>query len=40
MSWSMPTNEKCPQCGDYMVEKGNKLLCSVDTCGFACENKK
>lgn len=40
MSWAKPTNEKCPQCGAYMVEKGNKLLCSVDTCGFACENKK
>ena len=40
MSWAKPTNEKCPQCGAYMVEKGNKLLCSVDTCGYTCENKK
>ena len=25
MSWQKPSNEKCPDCGSYMVEKGNKL---------------
>ena len=28
MSWQKPSKEKCPKCGSYMVEKGNKLLCS------------
>ncbi len=40
MSWAKPTNEKCPQCNSYMVEKGNKLLCSAESCGYTCENKK
>ncbi len=39
MSWAKPTDKKCPQCGKYMIEKGNKLLCSEDTCGYTCENK-
>ena len=25
---------KCPKCGSYMVEKGNKLVCSQETCGY------
>ena len=40
MSWAKPSKELCPECGSYMVEKGNKLLCSVETCGYTCENKK
>lgn len=40
MSWAKPSKESCPECGSYMVEKGNKLLCSVETCGYTCENKK
>ena len=27
-------HEKCPKCGSYMVEKGNKLLCANETCGY------
>lgn len=38
MSWSKPTIEKCPECGSYMVEKGNKLLCSAEGCGYTCMN--
>lgn len=34
MSWQKPSKEKCPQCGNYMVEKGNKLLCSDEHCGY------
>mgnify|MGYP000936857346 CR=1 FL=1 len=34
MSWQKPSNKKCPVCGNYMVEKGNKLLCSQETCGY------
>ena len=34
MSWQKPSKEKCPQCGGYMVEKGNKLLCADEKCGY------
>ncbi len=37
MSWAKPTNEKCPECGSYMVEKGSKLLCSDKECGYSCD---
>ena len=34
MSWQKPSMEKCPECGGYMVEKGNKLACADAQCGF------
>ncbi|MCR4629603.1 MAG: type I DNA topoisomerase [Clostridium sp.] len=34
MSWQKPSSEKCPNCGTYMVEKGNKLMCANKNCGF------
>lgn len=39
MSWAKPSAQKCPECGAYMVEKGNKLLCSEKNCGYSVENK-
>ena len=39
MSWAKPTDNKCPNCGSYMVEKGNKLLCSLEGCGYSCSKK-
>ena len=39
MSWQKPSKERCPRCGSYMVEKGNKLCCSNEQCGFV-ENKE
>ncbi len=38
MSWSKPSAKMCPTCGKYMVEKGNKLACSDEQCGYV-ENK-
>ena len=38
MSWQKPVDKKCPECGSYMVEKGNKILCSNEECGYK-ENK-
>ena len=35
MSWQKPSTVKCPECGEYMVEKGNKLLCSNAQCGHS-----
>ena len=37
MSWQKPSKKKCPKCGNYMVEKGNKLVCSQETCGYVEE---
>ncbi len=34
MSWQKPSKEKCPECGSYMVEKGNKLVCANEHCGY------
>ena len=34
MSWQKPVSKKCPKCGGYMVEKGNKIACADETCGY------
>ena len=39
MVWQRPSNEKCEKCGSVMVEKGNKLVCADEHCGFMKENK-
>ena len=33
MSWQKPAEKKCLECGSYMVEKGNKLVCANEECG-------
>ena len=33
MSWDMPTGEKCPKCGKYLVKKGKQIKCSA--CDYA-----
>lgn len=40
MSWQKPSREKYPKCGSYMVEKGNKLLCASETCGYRMDLSK
>ncbi|MGL5434467.1 MAG: type I DNA topoisomerase [Lachnospiraceae bacterium] len=35
MSWQKPSTEKCPKCGNYMVEKGKKLVCVDEQCGYS-----
>ena len=40
MSWQKPSKEKCPVCGSYMVEKGNKLVCANETCGHVTAKKE
>ena len=34
MVWQKPSGEKCPECGSLMLEKGNKLVCVSETCGY------
>lgn len=40
MSWQKPSEERCPKCQTYMVEKGNKLVCQNEQCGYSMERKK
>ncbi|MDO4340848.1 MAG: type I DNA topoisomerase [Eubacteriales bacterium] len=40
MSWQKPSAKKCPSCGSYMVEKGNKLACSDPACGYVEQKQK
>ena len=40
MSWQKPSEKKCPDCGGYMVEKGNKLVCADEKCGYVENMKK
>lgn len=34
MSWQKPSTEKCPTCGGPMIEKGSKIVCMDNQCGF------
>ena len=34
MSWQKPVSKKCPKCGGYMIEKGNKIVCADGNCGY------
>lgn len=34
MSWQKPSEKKCPKCGGFMLEKGNKLVCGDEQCGY------
>lgn len=34
MSWQKPSEKKCPKCQGMMVEKGNKLVCMDEQCGY------
>jgi DNA topoisomerase-1 len=40
MSWQKPSTQTCPQCGAYMVEKGSKLLCSNEQCGYSADKRE
>ena len=34
MVWQRPVAEKCPRCGSVLLQKGTKLVCSDENCGF------
>ncbi len=34
MTWQKPSREKCPECGEVLVEKGAKLACMNEKCGY------
>ena len=37
MSWQKPSKERCPICGKVLLEKGQKLVCMDESCGFVKE---
>lgn len=43
MSWDKPTGEKCPICGEALIEKGNsknkKIVCRNSKCNYGKQNK-
>lgn len=40
MTWQKPSKEKCPNCGDILLEKGNQLVCNNEQCGYHEKMKK
>ncbi|MGN0804396.1 MAG: type I DNA topoisomerase [Candidatus Coproplasma sp.] len=34
LSWDIPTGDKCPQCGNYLIRKGNEIRCSDKNCAY------
>ena len=39
MSWQKPSSEKCPECKGYMLEKGSRLVCADENCGYVRDKK-
>jgi len=40
MVWQRPSQIRCSKCGSVMVEKGNKLVCTGESCGNVMEKVK
>ena len=40
MVWQKPVADKCDRCGSIMLQKGNKLVCSNESCGFIKDARK
>ena len=36
----MSNHYVCPKCGGYMIERGSKLTCADQTCGYAVNKPK
>lgn len=34
MVWQKPVDKKCQRCGGIMLQKGNKLVCADENCGY------
>ena len=39
MSWQKPSAVPCPKCGGMMAEKGDKLVCMKQECGFVMDRE-
>lgn len=40
MVWQKPVADRCDRCGSIMLQKGNKLVCSDEQCGFIKDASK
>ena len=40
MVWQKPSGESCPDCGEMLLEKGNKLVCPDSHCGYVKNKEK
>ncbi len=40
MSWQRISPTTCPDCGGYMLERGNKLVCASEDCGYVLAGAK
>lgn len=40
MTWQKPSDKRCPKCGNMLLERGNKLVCADNTCGYVEEKPK
>lgn len=40
MVWQRPAQEKCPECGSIMLEKGNKQVCINESCGYIANKRE
>ena len=34
LSWDVPTGDKCPKCGKFLVKRGNSVRCSEKNCDY------
>ena len=37
LSWDVPTGDKCPKCGKYLIKKGGKIKCSDKDCDYCAD---
>ena len=37
LSWDIPTGDKCPKCGKFLIKKGNKIKCSEKGCDYSVD---
>ena len=40
MVWQKPSGEKCPKCGNALLEKGGRLVCADEQCGYVKVKEK
>lgn len=40
MTWQKPSKVKCPKCEGYMLEKGTKIVCHNEECGYIIDKKE
>lgn len=40
LSWDVPTGDKCPVCGKFLIRRGNKIRCSDKDCEYSAPLNK